>query len=245
MGGVEEPSKRLLMRSESVQKRDAVGTDDVDSGSGKPRGYGMRFNRAHQDKRQLEDEVNESNTAPSAVPKSDSDSDKEAKLQADDGFYYKAKHAEVDEDACSVKQCFSHKELTDAVKETLEECVASKVFGVGVDDGDTKEKECSVPIIMVGPTTKYYSPLLVKDLASCTPDGITVDVIAEEVKNQEDAPLEERSSALKALLQSAPSPHELARFKSIDAIKREIVRIDHDESAQDEEAVMPVTYTYM
>ena len=79
---VEEASQRLLMRSESVQKRDVVGTDDADINPFRS------SNRAYQTKRRNEEDVNESNTAPAAVPKSDSDSDKEAKMQSEDGFYY-------------------------------------------------------------------------------------------------------------------------------------------------------------
>ena len=195
----------------------------------------------------------DSTTVPTAVPKSESDSDKEAKSQSEDGFYYKAKHQEkysVDQMSMSIecyekygapfwaksqqgsikviKRCFSHKDVVSAVKETLAECVALNVF-----EKNAEEKECAVPIILVGLTAKHYQPLLENALEwhfewqFRVPDGISVKkVMSEEVKNQEGDGIEERSSALRRLLQSAVSPHELARFKPIDAIEREIIRID-------------------
>merc|ERR1712172_388656 len=77
------------------------------------------------------------------------------------------------------QRCFSHKDLVGAIKEALGECVSLKVFAA-----NSEEKECSVPIILVGPTTAHYQPLLETALDSCVPDGITVSkVMSEEVKN--------------------------------------------------------------
>merc|ERR1711971_8199 len=128
---VDDPSKRLLTRSKDVQTQDAVSGDDM---SIRKRTHG--FNRYNVD------ELEDTNTAPTAVPKSESDSDKEAKSQSGDGFYYKAKHALQTEDISaaiefherfgapfgaksqmtSPTRCFSHNDLVSAVNETLAEC---------------------------------------------------------------------------------------------------------------------------
>merc|ERR1711971_263671 len=132
---VDDPSKRLLTRSKDVQTQDAVSGDDMSKRSN-------GFNRAHQNARNHKRGLEDTNTAPTAVPKSESDSDREAKSQSEGGFYYKAKHALQTEDISaaiefherygapfwaksqmtSPTRCFSHNDLVSAVNETLAEC---------------------------------------------------------------------------------------------------------------------------
>merc|ERR1712087_162557 len=86
----------------------------------------------------------------------------------------------------------------------------------------------AIPLVLVGPLASFYGDTMSTFCELCNEEerfGAMRLAFAEEyVKNEGSRRCEDRSSALQNVVQSVLTPQEISNFKSIEQIRKEILR---------------------
>merc|ERR1712228_1081268 len=132
--------------------------------------------------------------------------------------------------------CYSAFDVILALNEILNECNDQNVFEKKEENDDDEKDE--IAVILVGSMANFYGDFVSEFVDLYNGDeefkGFKVKYVTEYVENEGTTNIEDRSSALQQLIQSAVKPDEVANFKSISDIKNEIIIHAENEISDDD-----------
>lgn len=119
--------------------------------------------------------------------------------------------------------CYSPWHLVCALDEVLAECHRNKTF----QHIEEKVEDGQIPIILVGPLTKHYSPFVTQFVDHCNVKqrykGMKMKLVSEYVKNTGTRDVGDRSSGLQQVLKSVVNSGIISEFRNMEDVKREIM----------------------